>query len=128
MAREVARRILAHGTIDWVHMPEVDAIARAMGVDDDETARLVCVGAIHQLLQEGLVRAGTVLADGGFRPWSGLAPLEASERIDREWIRLGQPRVPGEICWLENTVAGARRGAAEREDLLRTQTWRAPKG
>lgn len=120
----VAKRILAHGTDDWVHLAEVEYVARMSLARPNLAAtrgriRTAALEALKQLLDDRLVRIGTVTPTG-FEPWE-LRNEEAIARVAREWTE--RRLFPGDICWLENTAEGNRIGNEIVRELLELGTW-----
>jgi|HubBroStandDraft_4_1064222.scaffolds.fasta_scaffold382378_2 hypothetical protein len=104
----IAKKVLCQGTDDWVPMAEVASLARDVLHDaSSTTVRQASLGAIQELQSNGYVRVGDVTRTG-FVPWAQ-SPQESLERIEREWVALGVPRL-GDIGWLENTALGREIG------------------
>lgn len=107
----IATEILVHALDDWVHGPELHAIAKDVQPNADDARVLAHVlGALHELVKGGFISIGTVTS-------SGFVESEEVEsvlfgRLEREWRALGRPSVPGEICWVSLTPSG--RSEAER--------------
>src|SRR5580704_9883126 len=104
----IAKKLLCQGTDDWVPMAEVASLARGVLHDaSSATLRQASLGAIQELQSNGYVRVGDVTRTG-FVAWAQ-SPQESLERIEREWVALGVPRL-GDIGWLENTALGREIG------------------
>ncbi|WP_166350666.1 hypothetical protein [Phytoactinopolyspora limicola] len=84
-------------------------LVRKSGATEPEDLRDPSVGLIARLLLTGLVVAGEV--DGsGHVPWDCSA-AEAMVRIVEDWNSRSDPFVmPGEIVWLDTTLAGHKIG------------------
>lgn len=100
--------LLMRGADDWVTDSEVAEIAAAIGggVTQNEVREL-SLALIRAALERELVEVGDVTEEDGFVSW-GLPVEAALARIEREWLRLGEPTI-GDIFWLCNTAEGDRR-------------------
>ena len=105
---DLSRKILRQGTDDWVPMAEVASLAHEVFPDASSTAlRQAAVAALRELQSAHYVRLGDV-SGSGFVAWVQESE-EALERVEREWLALGTPRL-GDIGWLENTASGREVG------------------
>lgn len=107
----IATEILVHALDDWVHAPELHAIAQKHRWNADDARVLADVlGALRELVNAGLISLGTVTASGFEKSEETDSVLFG--RLEREWRALGRPSVPGEVCWVSLTALG--RSEAER--------------
>jgi hypothetical protein len=105
---ELAKLILRQGTDDWVPMAEVASLASGLLPNASQAEiRAAALAALNELQSKGFVRVGDVTRSG-FVAWAE-SPAEALERVEREWISVGLPRL-GDVGWLENTNAGREIG------------------
>lgn len=105
---DIVREALIAGVDDWVYLGELAALVRAVRGDiPAEHVRTLTCTVVRQLLEEGFVRVGDVVKEG-FRPWT-CSTHEALARIEAEWTQ-DRRLLPGDICWLESTESGLRRG------------------
>ncbi|MGL5861543.1 MAG: hypothetical protein ACRCY9_09855, partial [Phycicoccus sp.] len=98
--------LLVGGLDDWADAGWALQAARLSGETEAVALRDVTLDLIAEVLREGLMVAGDVVA-GGHVPWHGSAE-EVAERISREWLDEWGVEVPtpGSIMWLDNTPAG----------------------
>lgn len=103
-----ARDVLLAGLDDWVQLTEVVAWVReddAHGLDDVAALADAVDRVLAELLDDGLVAAGTVTEQDGFVPWD----LPAAAALERVRLGLlatdGEPGI-GEVAWFELTPAG----------------------
>lgn len=100
------RDLLIAGADDWVNIPEVAWIAKSVGgANTLDEIREASLQIIREVVSKGLMIAGDVLVDAGFRRWE-LTPAESIARIEREWRAFGRKPDMGDICWLANTDEG----------------------
>lgn len=108
--RTLIEDLVAHGVDDWVHDAEVWGNIAGRAALSIEDRLPIALGVITVALLQGLVIAGDVM--GGFQPWA-TSPSESAAVIAERWLRLADPAVrPGDICWLNNTIAGEELGHA----------------
>jgi hypothetical protein len=75
---------------------------------DPLEVRRLTLRLVQELLEAGLLQAGSPTPDGrGFEPWS-LGPRETLARIESEWDALGREPNIGEIVWFTATEKGAK--------------------
>ena len=107
------------GLDDLIDASEVAYISMLIGEakTDDEVAEL-SIAAVRELLLRGLMEIGGFvrLASPQGMNKSGwewvkwnMTPLEAAERVEREWRALGRRPDLGELFWLKNTELGNER-------------------
>ena len=75
---------------------------------DPLEVRRITLRLVQELLESGLVQAGSPTPDGrGFEPWS-LGACESLARIESEWGALAREPNIGEIVWFTATEKGER--------------------
>lgn len=101
--------IILRGLDDWVDLSEFIWVVQS-STDARTPADVyeLAIELLGELLSDGLIVVGTVTETEGFCPWP-LAKDEALQRVRRELAQLDQDLLPGEICWLSNTLAGDQR-------------------
>lgn len=104
----LAAALLAEGLADWIHLSDIDWFVRREFPEVPEAGiPRLAAEVIRELISEGLVEVGDV-TQAGFTAWVG--PVDASVgRIEAEWLALGRPPIPGDVCWLANTEIGDER-------------------
>ncbi|AEI13416.1 hypothetical protein [Cellulomonas gilvus] len=119
MRRTPKEDLLVGGLDDWADAGWALMSARLGGAEDPVALRDYTLGLIAEVLDEGLMVAGDVIA-GEHIPWPGSAE-EAADRIRRDWLDEWGEDVPtpGSVVWLANTSAGDEIGRAvlARESL-----------
>jgi hypothetical protein len=104
--------VCQRGLADWVDEVEVAWVAMyAGGAKEPDDIKSLAIEVIAALVKDELMRVGDVIENVGFQPWE-LDHAAAVERVQREWNALDRRPYMGEICWLENTAAGAARAHA----------------
>lgn len=83
----------------------VALVEEAFGVSDPSELMFYTAAVVHNLLEEGLVRAGELTGDRGLVPWDEDA-VGAVERIMAAWRELGRAPHLWEIVWFEATEKG----------------------
>ncbi len=98
--------LLVGGLQDWADAGWALQSARLSGATDPVQLRNLTLGLIAEVLRDGLMVAGDIVA-GEHVPWHGSAEAAAA-RICREWLDEWGKDVPtpGAIVWLCNTPAG----------------------
>jgi hypothetical protein len=115
--------LVARAVDDWVSAAEVYEVARRHGAATPQLARRSGVAIVAEAIRGGLMVAGWIEATGHW-PWD-CTPAESADRIADEWLSLPNPRPrPGELFWLDNSLAGADLGQSvlDRERLRRETT------
>jgi hypothetical protein len=75
---------------------------------DPLEVRHLTLRLVQDLLETGLVQAGSPTPDArGFEPWS-LGPSEVVGRINSEWDALGREPNIGEVVWFTTTEKGQK--------------------
>jgi hypothetical protein len=115
----VKRQVLREGTEDYVGLWSIIWQIRYIlnhaqypthGEDraDPMQVRRHTLALVQELLDQGLVKAGTPTPDGkGFKPWP-LEPHDVVGRIQSEWDALGREPNIGEVVWFTATEKGPK--------------------
>lgn len=103
--------LVTEGTIDWVSSHEVAGVAAETGgAITDPDNRALSLRLITEVVRRGLMELGDLdPVKRGFRKWN-LSIEEALARVEREWPTGGPDPRSSEVCWLNNTAEGERRG------------------
>jgi hypothetical protein len=107
MIRSIKLAVLANCFEDHVGLWEVVRTAQdhLPALADDQLMAVV-LRSLKDLLETGLVEAGTPTADGrGFVAWEA-SPSETLTRIADEWKSLGRAPTIGEIVWFTTSPRG----------------------
>ncbi len=103
---ELGRGLVADAVEDYLDLSFVaHGIREAFEVSDDEEVLFYTAAVLHRLLDEGLIRAGTPTAAGGFDAWDE-DTRGTVERILAGWRYLGRAPELGELVWFEATAKG----------------------
>lgn len=103
---ELKRGLVADAAEDYLDLSFVaHDIKEAFEVSDDEEVLFYTMAVLYRLLEEGLLRAGTPTAAGGFDAW-GLDSHSAVGRILAGWRYLGRAPTLGELVWFDATEKG----------------------
>jgi hypothetical protein len=104
---ELLRELLVFATVDWVELwLFASLVQESLEIDDPEAVKARSLDLIKELLETGLMEAGTIDWDEGhFESW-GLTPEESFIRIEQEWSELGRSPSMADICWFDLTPKG----------------------
>lgn len=111
---ELKRGLVADAAEDYLDLSFVaHDIREASKASEDEEVLFYTVAVLDRLLDEGLIRAGTPTAVGGFDAWEADTRC-AVERILAGWRYLGRAPELGELVWFDATD----KGEAYAEEML----------
>lgn len=104
--KELKRGMVADAVEDYTDLSFfVDDVREAFGVSDEDDVMFYTVAVLHQLLDEGLLRAGLPTDGGGFEEWD-LTPYGVVDLIRRAWVSLERTPTLGEVVWFDATEKG----------------------
>lgn len=103
---QIQSDIIIEGLDDYVGLWQVArSVRQETPYQTGGSVRRTSLNELKPLLHRGYITPGQLTEDGGFFEWP-LAPVEALERIDREWLELGQDPNISQVCWFSNTSKG----------------------
>jgi hypothetical protein len=106
MTTDLGLTTLIEGLDDWVPLVTIYFVAQRSnpGVGSDRLCEIV-METVRDLLDDGLVEAGTVTATSGYTPLRE-STAAVLDRIRAAFNSDGDPEMWGYTVWLKNTAAG----------------------
>jgi hypothetical protein len=103
---QIQAEIIIEGLDDYVGLWQVArSVRQEILYHTGGNTRRTSLNELGPLLHKRYITPGQLTEDGGFLGWH-LEPIEALERIDREWLELDQDPDISQICWFSNTSKG----------------------